>query len=281
MGHQRTAMGAAGGHDGRDMNGDTDEDRRDEPAGTVSGPEHDDLEIRVIEEPAELRRLVVLFNQVWGTVAPLVGVELLRAMGHSGGYVAGAFSQQRMVGGSLGFLGRHRGEIALHSHITGILPGVRQTGLGRQMKLHQREWAAGQGLNWVTWTFDPLVRRNAWFNISVLAATIDEYLVDFYGQMNDAINRNDPSDRLLAAWPTHGSTDAGGGVPPGAVVVPTPEDILVLRRTDPAEASSWRLRVREELGGAIAAGARVIGFTRDGDYIVAPSSAFPGHAGRR
>ena len=99
----------------------------------------DDLEIRVLEQPADLRRLVVLLNQVWGTVTPLVGVELLRAIDHTGGYVAGAFSQQRMVGGSLGFLGRHRDEIALHSHITGILPGVRHTGLGRQMKLHQRE----------------------------------------------------------------------------------------------------------------------------------------------
>ena len=174
----------------------------------------DDLEIRVLEQPADLRRLVVLLNQVWGTVTPLVGVELLRAIDHTGGYVAGAFSQQRMVGGSLGFLGRHRDEIALHSHITGILPGVRHTGLGRQMKLHQREWAADQGLNWVTWTFDPLVRRNAWFNISVLGAAIDEYLVDFYGPMNDAINRNDPSDRLLAAWPTHGSIEVGDKVPP-------------------------------------------------------------------
>jgi predicted GNAT superfamily acetyltransferase len=231
----------------------------------------DDLEIRVLEQPADLRRLVVLLNQVWGTVTPLVGVELLRAIDHTGGYVAGAFSQQRMVGGSLGFLGRHRDEIALHSHITGILPGVRHTGLGRQMKLHQREWAADQGLNWVTWTFDPLVRRNAWFNISVLGAAIDEYLVDFYGPMNDAINRNDPSDRLLAAWPTHGSIEVVDKVPPRSQVVPTPDDIVVLRRTDPAEAATWRLRVREELGGAIAAGARVVKFTRAGEYVVAPA----------
>src|SRR3990170_2694929 len=93
----------------------------------------DDLDIRVLETPADLKRLVVLFNQVWGTITPLVGIELLRAIGHTGG------------------------DVALHSHITGILPGVRQTGLGRQMKLHQRAWAADQGLDWITWTFDPLV----------------------------------------------------------------------------------------------------------------------------
>ena len=132
----------------------------------------EDIDIRIVETPTDLRRLVVLLNQVWGTMTPLVGVELLRALGHTGGYVAGAFSDNRMVGGSLGFLGRLNGEWVLHSHVTGILPGVRKTGLGRQMKLHQREWAAEQGLATIIWTFDPLVSRNAWFNISVLGAAI-------------------------------------------------------------------------------------------------------------
>jgi predicted GNAT superfamily acetyltransferase len=234
----------------------------------------DDLEIRVLETPADLRRLVVLFNQVWGTITPLVGIELLRAIGHTGGYVAGAFAQNRMVGGSLAFLGRHHGDIALHSHITGILPGVRQTGLGRQMKLHQRAWAADQGLDWITWTFDPLVRRNAWFNIGVLGAQIDAYLVDFYGQMDDAINGKDPSDRLLVAWSTAGAPPdhlAQPPVPPGAITVPTPDDIVVLRRTDTAEASSWRLRLREELGTPLATGGHVVGFTRNGEYVVLPA----------
>ncbi len=231
----------------------------------------DPVEIRVLLDPTDLRRLVVLFNQVGGTTTPIVGVELLRAMLHTGGYVAGAFSQGHLVGGSLGFLGRHRGALALHSHITGILPGVRHTGLGRQMKLHQREWAAAEGLEWVTWTFDPLVRRNAWFNISVLHASIDRYLVDFYGRMHDSINGNDPSDRLLVAWSTQGPVDPSPLViPPGAVVVPTPEDIVVLRRTDPAEAATWRLRLREELGGLLTSGGRVVGFTRDGSYVVDP-----------
>ena len=234
----------------------------------------EDLEIRVLERPAELRRLVALFNQVWGTITPLVGIELLRAIGHTGGYVAGAFAQNRMVGGSFAFLGRHRGDIALHSHITGILPGVRQTGLGRQMKLHQRAWAAGQGLEWITWTFDPLVRRNAWFNIGVLGAQIDAYLVDFYGPMDDAINGRDPSDRLLVAWSTAGAPPdhlKPPPVPPGAITVPTPDDIVVLRRTDPSEATAWRLRLREELGARLTNGGRVVGFTRGGEYVVLPA----------
>ena len=148
-----------------------------------------------------MRRLTTLFNQVWGTITPLVGVELLRAIEHAGGYVAAAYLDDQVVGGSLGFLGRHDGAPSLHSHITGILPGVRRTGLGRAMKLHQRAWAADHGLTWVTWTFDPLVRRNAWFNIDVLGAQVHEYLVDFYGPIDDAINAGDESDRLLVAWP--------------------------------------------------------------------------------
>jgi predicted GNAT superfamily acetyltransferase len=235
----------------------------------------DEIEIRVVESPADLRRLVVLLNQVWGTMTPLVGVELLRALGHTGGYVAGAFSDNRMVGGSLGFLGRHRGELVLHSHVTGILPGVRQTGLGRQMKLHQRDWAAGQGLATIVWTFDPLVRRNAWFNIGVLGATVDTYLVDFYGQMADSVNGRDPSDRLLVAWPTSGplpAADEVRPVPPRTIAVPTPDDIVVLRRTDPGAASTWRLRLREELGAQLTSGASVVGFTRTGDYLVLPAA---------
>ena len=233
----------------------------------------DDIEIRVVETPTDLRRLVVLLNQVWGTMTPLVGVELLRALGHTGGYVAGAFSENRMVGGSLGFLGRHNGEWVLHSHVTGILPGVRKTGLGRQMKLHQREWAAEQDLGSIIWTFDPLVRRNAWFNIGVLGATVDAYLVDFYGQMVDSVNGRDPSDRLLVAWSTSGplpEADQPQRVPPGTIAVPTPDDIVVLRRTDPSGASAWRLRLREELGAPLAQGGTVVGFTRSGDYLVLP-----------
>ena len=233
----------------------------------------DDIEIRVVDTPVDLRRLVVLLNQVWGTITPLVGVELLRALGYTGAYVAGAFSDNRMVGGSLGFLGRHNGELVLHSHVTGILPGVRKTGLGRQMKLHQRQWAAEQGLDTIVWTFDPLVRRNAWFNVGVLGASVDAYLVDFYGPMADSVNGRDPSDRLLVAWSTRGplpATDHLPVVPPGTIAVPTPNDIVVLRRTDPAAASGWRLRLREELGAPLTDGAKVVGFTRQGDYLVLP-----------
>lgn len=230
-----------------------------------------DVEIRVLDDPGELRHVVRLFNQVWGSVTPLVGIELLRAIRYAGGYVAAAYSGGQVIGASLGFLARHDGEPALHSHITGILPGVRHSGVGRAMKLHQREWSKDQGLRWVTWTFDPLVRRNAWFNIGVLGATVQEYLVDFYGPIDDQINAGDQSDRLLVAWSTEDTSEASDLAPAASsevVEVPTPEDVVVLRRTDPDEAAEWRRRVRHELGGRLADGGHVVGFTREGIYLV-------------
>lgn len=245
----------------------------------MTGPELDDgtddapgLDIRLLDTTDDIDRLVQLFNQVWGTTTAVIGMELLRAIGHAGGYVAAAFAAdgEQMVGGSVGFLGRHLDQPVLHSHLTGILPGARSTGIGRAMKLHQRTWAAERELTWVTWTFDPLVRRNAWFNLTVLGAAVHEYLVDFYGPIDDAINAGDESDRLLVAWPVRDAAVASPPQEEETFTVPTPEDIVVLRRTAPGEAEAWRRRVRLELGGPLEDGASVVAFTRTGEYVVAP-----------
>jgi predicted GNAT superfamily acetyltransferase len=234
-------------------------------------PSH--LEIRTLTTAPEMTPLCTVFQQVWGSVTPLVEVELLAAIAHSGGYVVGAYEAGNIIGASFGFLAQHRGEAALHSHVTGILPGVQLSGVGRAMKNHQRQWAREAGLRWVTWTFDPLVRRNAWFNIEVLHAQIAEYLPNFYGPLDDAINTRDESDRLLVAWPTSTEIESQGNpTEPQTQQVATPEDVVVLRRTNPGEAVRWRLQVREQLGGHLAAGGEVVGFTRDGYYLLVPGS---------
>lgn len=226
-------------------------------------------EIRTVEAPADMGAIVTVFQQVWGTTTPIVNVELLRAMAHSGGYVAGVYDHDRLIGASFGFLARHQGQPALHSHVTGILPGAQHSGLGRSVKLHQREWAAARGIAWITWTYDPIVRRNAWFNIEVLGAHVSEYVVNFYGEMSDSINAHDESDRLVVAWPTDPNI-ARPAATDGAttVLIDTPVDIVFLRRTDPAEALEWRRRVRKELGERIDAGGAVVGFTRAGQYVL-------------
>jgi predicted GNAT superfamily acetyltransferase len=228
-----------------------------------------ELEIRTLEAPDDMASVITVLQQVWGPQTQIANVELLRAMAHSGGYVAGVYDQDRLVGASFGFLARHLGQPALHSHVTGIVPGLQHSGLGRSIKFHQRDWAAERDLAWITWTFDPIVRRNAWFNIEVLGAHVSDYLVDFYGPMTDSINAHDESDRLLVAWPTDPTATIEEPVhDPQAIEVSTPEDIVVIRRTDPDAARDWRLRLREELGERMHRGAVVSGFTRAGAYIV-------------
>ena len=192
------------------------------PSSSVSGDSVSD--IREPVTPAELAAVATTFEQVWGTTSPVVETALLRAVQHAGGYVAAAYVDGRLVGGSFGFLASHHGEPALHSHLTGVLPTLQGTGAGRALKHHQRAWAAAHGLAWVTWTFDPLVRRNAHFNLRVLGATVDEYLVDFYGPLPDALNAGDESDRLLVVWPV-----GDAPLPPPAAPtfsVDTPDDIV-------------------------------------------------------
>jgi predicted GNAT superfamily acetyltransferase len=229
------------------------------------------ITVRSISTRSDLDEHGELMQRVWGTSTPLVNVELLTAISHSGGYVAAAFAHDRMVGASVGFLADHHGEPALHSHVTGVVDSMRHAGIGRAIKLHQRAWAAERRLRWITWTFDPLVRRNAWFNIAVLGADVDAYLPSFYGEMTDAINAGDDSDRLLMAWdvtvpvPSHPREGTDVTDP---ILVPTPADVVELRRSDPRAVAVWRSETREALIGALAAGGRVAGFTRDGAYVI-------------
>jgi predicted GNAT superfamily acetyltransferase len=232
-------------------------------------PPTGEVTINVPETIGDLQRLAAVFDEIWGTTCPVVRVELLRAVQHADGYLSVLEQGGRVVGGSFGILARHRGEPALHSHVTGVVPVVRHTGAGRAVKLHQRTWAADHGLAYVVWTFDPLVRRNAWFNLGVLGARVEEYLIDFYGPIEDEVNARDQTDRLLVAWAVDDSRTVAPGRPGGETTeVVTPDDIVALRRADPGAAARWRRQLRSELGGALAAGGEVVGFTRDGAYLV-------------
>ena len=260
--------------------GDTLDDGVDGDAHAAGDPGSppDGVEIRILHRADEMVGLVEVFRQVWGSVTELVTIEMLMAVSHSSGYVAAAYEtrggEERIQGASVAILARHHGQPALHSHITGLLPGARRTGLGRAMKLHQRAWAAEQDIEWIVWTYDPLVRRNAWFNIAVLGAEVHEYMPSFYGNMTDSINLGDESDRLLVAWPVAGDIgplrDGRELIESGRpyALVPTPEDIVSLRRTDPAAVKRWRNESREALMSALARGDRVTGFTRDGSYVL-------------
>jgi predicted GNAT superfamily acetyltransferase len=229
------------------------------------------VEISTLETASGMAAVASVLQRVWATETPVVNVELLRAAAHAGGYVAAASLDGELVGASFAFPAVHHSELALHSHVTGVLPGVQHRGVGRAIKLHQRTWAAERGIGWIVWTFDPLVSRNAWFNIEVLGASVTQYLVDFYGPLTDAFNTHDETDRVLVVWPT--TADRAARSTPAlhrerSLLVSVPDDIVELRRRDPQAAAEWRQRLRNELGAALAGGGTITGFRRRVGYEV-------------
>ena len=221
-------------------------------------------EIRRLDTPAAVAAASELFREVWRTDAPPIPPNLARAIDHAGGYAYAAYDDDAMLAASVAFLGSDDDGPHLYSHITGVAPAARGQGLGRALKLHQRDWCLDRGLARIVWTFDPLVRRNAAFNVTVLGALPVRYYADFYGPMDDGINRGDETDRLLVDWRLTAPHPE-----PGAETrtVAVPDDVEALRRSDPGAALAWRHRVRAELGGALADGWRVVAFGPEG-YVL-------------
>jgi predicted GNAT superfamily acetyltransferase len=262
------------------------------------------VQVRELAELADLGRLCTLIDEIWHpNPANLpVSAEFLRALAHAGNYVAGAFLGDQLVAGCVAFFGSPASR-SMHSHIAGVSPRLPGRHVGFALKLHQRAWALSRGVTVITWTFDPLVCRNAYFNIAKLGAVPVEYLPDFYGAMDDEINSGDDTDRLLVHWPLADDpvvraarglgiaadaarlraagaavaldTGPGGRPLPGlaggeapTVLVRVPEDIETTRRDDGLAARLWRRAVREVLGGLMADGGQVTGFDRSGWYVV-------------
>ncbi|MFN8169724.1 MAG: hypothetical protein U0S36_13200 [Candidatus Nanopelagicales bacterium] len=268
------------------------------------------VEVRALHSLDELAEARAIWDAVWPTVpgATEITQNLLRAIEHAGGYVGGAYDGDRMIGSCLAIVGRSAGahgwHTHLHSHVAAALPGFADRGVGTALKLHQRAWALEHGIDRVVWTFDPLVRRNARLNLVKLGGTGVEYLVDFYGVMDDALNAGDESDRLLLQWDlasdrvadalagTSAAETSADWIERGAVqrlvateegprlhdvvaphvLVAAPDDIVDVRRFDLALAKVWRLQVRAALEPLVSAGARVVSLTTDGSYVVEVSS---------
>ncbi len=226
-----------------------------------------DVVIRELHELTEMDQLRRTAGEVWGgTASDMVSSDFLMALAHVGGYVAGSFLDERMVGCSFGMLARHGGAWCLHSHITGVVPALQNSGLGARLKMHQHAWARAHGLVAITWTFDPLVRRNGWFNLRRLGARAVEYHVDFYGALNDDINGSEETDRLMAWWDVE-ATDPTPTNDADPITVPTPDDIVGLRSSNPAAAREWRLAMRDRLAPLMDTH-EVTGMNDNGEYVL-------------
>jgi predicted GNAT superfamily acetyltransferase len=200
------------------------------------------LRISQVSSIEEMEAVSAFLCKVWAGGPEVVPFDLGIAVLHVGAYCSAAYDGNEMVAASFGFRGVFDGNEILHSHVTGSF----QPGAGYELKQHQFKWAKQQGLAGITWSFDPLVRRNCVFNFDKLGATAVEYLPNFYGTMTDEINAGDDSDRLFVYWDlAQGRAD--GNVSPDAISVEIPEDVEALRRTDLAAAKAWRVKTRETL----------------------------------
>ncbi|MFJ5529327.1 chorismate synthase [Streptomyces sp. NPDC093261] len=259
------------------------------------------VHLRTVEGVAPLAAVADYFSDVWRTPrsSPPLPAEVLHSVVHAGGAVHAAYTVAgaRLAGACAAVFGPPAGADAYS------LLAAADAGLGPVVKQAQRAWLLERGARTLRWTFDPLVARNARFNLVKLGATGTEYLVDFYGPMADGVNDGDESDRLTVTWDlvSPRRPPAPAAVPPaldsaraaGSDLAPdggplarrspddrtlwcrVPHDVVALRVTDPALALRWRHAVREVFTKAFAEGFTATGMSRDGWYTLARKEGSP------
>ena len=263
--------------------------------------------IHVLETPEEMTVVEDLQRLVW--TAPDIEVvpkDLLLAAIHNGGLVIGAFVADDLVGVSFGFPGFYATpdgpRLKHHSHILAVHPGWQSKGIGFALKRAQWQMVRGQGLDRITWTYDPLLSRNAHLNIARLGAVCNTYLRSEYGEMRDGLNAGLPSDRFQVDWwlntvrverrlsrhsrltltPAHYRLAEATLLearldrervarPPEEILsltgtlllVEIPSDFLALKDADLSLARDWRFYTREVFEKAFAAGYLVTDFVHE------------------
>ncbi len=213
-----------------------------------------------------------IFDKTWAMDSGTeITPNLLQAMVHSGAYLSGAFIDEKCVGAAFAFPATTEG-LHLHSHMTAVLDDYRDQGIGYALKIDQWHWAKKNNYQEITWTFDPLVARNAKLNLIKLGIDISAYYPNFYGDMPDALNAGDESDRVMASWKVVGDQSVPRSVTLNSsnsdILIKIPEDIVAIRSKDKSENLKWRHRVREEFMRAFEKGGKVVGFSANNEYVV-------------
>ena len=230
------------------------------------------MKIRQIVDLNEQSKARDLFDKTWKMQSGTeITPNLLQAMLYSGSYLAGAFLKDKCIGATFAFpaIG---GKLHLHSHMTAVLHEYRDQGVGHALKINQWEWAKKNNYSEITWTFDPLVSRNAKLNLIKLGVDISSYHPNFYGDMPDALNTGDESDRLMVSWKVFGDKPIQRKLvstpKPNEVLIQIPPDIVAIRSSDKAENLRWRRKVREQFLQAFEKGGQVVGFSTNSEYVV-------------
>ena len=254
------------------------------------------IRVAAITEIDDCERCVEIQLAVWGysdgDVIPKRVFIVARAIG---GQVIGAWAGRELVGFAMALPGYRNGRAYLHSHMLAVLPEYRNAGLGRRLKLAQREDALARGIERMEWTFDPLEIKNAHLNIARLGAIARRYLPDFYGQSTSSLQGGLPTDRLVAEWCLNSNRVRRIlGEEPAAQphTDSQPSDRVHERIEVPRAVSEWKQNPQQRklaeqlqssnraaLEAAFARGLAVIGYQRtaegDGCFLLGPATEIP------
>jgi chorismate synthase len=253
------------------------------------------MEYCILEDIASIEQAVDLEIQVWNLdPRDAIASYVMRAMILNGAFLVGAYDGDQMIGVAFAFPVRRPEGWALWSYIAGVRRDYQDRGVGFGLKQTQRNWALSQGYDRILWTFDPLQRGNANFNMRRLGATASVYHVNFYGEMTDGLNKGLPSDRLQVTWLLRDPRveSLAGGAPAAPLVenypetaflltagvnhqpclrelsadLPTwsfaeiPPNLSSLKDTSPTLALEWRLALRSAMQTALSYGYAVVDF---------------------
>ena len=230
------------------------------------------IQVRKLDNLQDQDSARKIFDITWSMDAGTeITPNLLQAMVHSGSYLSGAFIENKIVGAAFAFPATNDG-LHLHSHMTAVLDEYRDKGVGYALKIDQWNWAKKNSYSKLSWTFDPLVRRNAKLNIVKLGVDISAYHPNFYGEMPDALNAGDESDRLMVSWRTDVDAPKARELitnPKSSdILIEIPEDIVAIRSKNQSESMKWRRQVREQFMAAFEKNGKVIGFSANNEYVV-------------
>jgi predicted GNAT superfamily acetyltransferase len=237
----------------------------------------EEITISSLTSEPQFREAVALQQTIWGfDEIELLPVRLFVVASKIGGHAFGAFHEGRMVAFCLAIPGiKPGGRAYLHGHMLGVLPEYRDRGIGRRLKLRQREDALARGIDLIEWTFDPLELRNAYFNVERLGAVVRRYVHNQYGATTSHLHGGLPTDRCIAEWwiLSDRVRCAVEGKPPARP--PEVERIQVpahIRQETPDEARRMQAEIAARFDAAFARGLTVVGVDRlaeSGVYLLA------------
>jgi predicted GNAT superfamily acetyltransferase len=229
--------------------------------------------VHALTTGAELTDLRELFDLAWPSPSTQITQNFGTALIHSGAVLTGVYQDHQLVAGAMAIVSNQGGKVGLHSHMAATHPDFRGRGFGALVKYEQAAIAAAQGIRTITWTFDPLVLRNAKLNVLNLGVTIKKFVPDFYGQMEDEINANDLTDRLWCEWQLEQPKAMTAPHQPlpisdDLIRVPIVKDIGAIKNVDPKQARELRLDMRNALSNALDGTREIKGISPADEYLI-------------